>query len=98
VSAVRIQIETLGLPALAAVIGRQAEIELRGCTVADLVAEILDRFSPDARRFVLDADGGLERSIQIMVNDEGVLSRDELPRRVLADGDRVRFMLLVCGG
>ena len=97
-SAVRIRIETLGLPAMAAVIGRRAEIELRGRTVADLVTEIIGRFGPAARRFVLDADGGLERSIQIMVNDEGVLSRDELPRRFLADGDRVRFMLLVCGG
>jgi sulfur carrier protein ThiS len=33
-----------------------------------------------------------------MVNEEGFLSRDELSQRRLADGDRVRFMLLVCGG
>ena len=47
---------------------------------------------------LVDPDGGLERSIQIMVNEEGFLTRDELPFRRLAEGDRVRFMLLVCGG
>jgi hypothetical protein len=94
----RVGIETLGLPALAAVIGRKAEFDFDGRTMEDLVADLIGRFGPDARRVLLDADGGLERSIQVMVNEEGFLSRDELPQRVLAEGDRVRFMLLVCGG
>jgi molybdopterin converting factor small subunit len=94
----RIRIETLGLPTLAAAIGGRAEIELAGATVADLVGEIISRFTGEARLRLVDADGGLERSIQIMVNEEGFLGRDELSQRRLADGDRVRFMLLVCGG
>jgi hypothetical protein len=94
----RIRIETLGLPTLAEAIGRRAEVELAGSTVADLVDEIIGRFTPEARRVLVDPDGGLERSIQIMVNEEGFLSRDELSQRRLADGERVRFMLLVCGG
>jgi len=28
---------------------------------------------------------------------KGFISRDDLPGRLLKDGDRVRFMLLVCG-
>jgi molybdopterin converting factor small subunit len=94
----RIRIETLGLPTLAEEIGRRAEVELAGSTVADLVAEIIGRFGPEARRVLVDPDGGLERSIQVMLNEEGFLARDELPLRRLAEGDRVRFMLLVCGG
>ena len=94
----RIRIETLGLPTLAEAIGSRAEIELVGATVADLVGELIGRFPAEARLRLVDADGGLERSIQIMVNEEGFLRRDELSQRRLADGDRVRFMLLVCGG
>ncbi len=94
----RIRIETLGLPTLAEAIGRRTEIDLYGATVADLVDELIGRFPPEARRVLVDSDGGLERSIQIMVNEDGFLARDELSQRRLADGDRVRFMLLVCGG
>jgi sulfur carrier protein ThiS len=94
----RIGIEILGLPALAEAIGRRTEIEFSGATVADLVTEVIGGFGPKARRVLLDPDGGLERSIQVMLNAEGFLPRDEFPQRRLADGDRVRFMLLVCGG
>ncbi len=98
-SPVRVRIETLGLPALAEAIGRRGEVELtQGASAADLVSELIRGFAPDARRTLLDPDGGLERSIQVMLNEEGFLSRDQLRQRVLADGDRVRFMLLVCGG
>ena len=94
----RIRIETLGLPTLAEAIGGRTEIELAGATVADLVGELIGRFTAEARLRLVDADGGLERSIQIMLNEEGFLRRDEFAQRRLADGDRVRFMLLVCGG
>jgi molybdopterin converting factor small subunit len=94
----RIRIETLGLPTLAEAIGGRTEIELAGATVADLVGELIGRFTAETRLRLVDADGGLERSIQIMLNEEGFLRRDELAQRRLADGDRVRFMLLVCGG
>lgn len=95
----RIRVETLGLPALAEAIGRRTDVEVtQGATVAALVAELIRGFAPDARRILLDPDGGLERSIQVMLNEDGFLPRDRLSQRVLADGDRVRFMLLVCGG
>jgi len=34
----------------------------------------------------------------VMVNEEGFIARDEFRGKLLKDGDRVRFMLLVCGG
>jgi sulfur carrier protein ThiS len=37
-------------------------------------------------------------TIQVMLNDEGFVPRDELARQRLKDGDRVKIMLLVGGG
>lgn len=94
----KITVESLGLPTLAAVIGKKAELDVKGGTVADLVAQLVGRFGPKARRLLLDGEGRLDPTIQVMVNDEGFISREDLPRRELKDGDRIRFMLLVGGG
>jgi len=94
----KITVESLGLPTLSAVIGKKAEIALEAGTVADLVRHLTARFGPMARQVLLDDDGNLDLTIQVMLNEEGFISRDELPRRVLRDGDHVRFMLLVGGG
>lgn len=94
----KITVESLGLPTLAAVIGKKAELDVKGGTVADLVAQLAGRFGPKTRRLLLDGEGRLDPTIQVMVNDEGFISREDLPRRELKDGDRIRFMLLVGGG
>lgn len=95
---VKITIESLGLPTLSAVIGKKAELDLKGGTVADLVDQLVGRFGPKARELLLDAEGQLDLTIQVMLNDEGFLAREDLARRELKEGDRVRFMLLVGGG
>ena len=94
----KIQVESLGLPTLAAVIGKKADIELSGTTVADLVAQITKQHGPKVRKILLDKDGLLDLTIQVMVNDEGFLPRDEYSSRILKDGDAVKFLLLVGGG
>jgi sulfur carrier protein ThiS len=94
----KITIESLSLPTLSAVIGRKAEMDFNGRTMADLVSQLASRFGPKAREALLDSEGQLDMTIQVMVNEEGFLKRDELPRRELQDGDRIRFMLLVGGG
>jgi sulfur carrier protein ThiS len=94
----KITVESLGLPTLSAVIGRKAELEFNGATVADLIRQLVGRFGPKARAVLLDGDGQLDLTIQVMVNDEGFLVREDLPKRELRDGDRIRFMLLVGGG
>jgi sulfur carrier protein ThiS len=91
-------VESLGLPALSAVIGRKTEVVLESGTVADLVRHLSARFGPKARAVLLDGEGRLDLTIQIMLNEEGFISREELPKRQLKDGDRIRFMLLVGGG
>ncbi len=95
----KIDVETIGLPALSAVLGKSARIDLEGgASLGDLVDQITQRFGPEARQVLLDRDGKLDLTVQVMLNDEGFITRDDLPGRLLKDGDRVRFMLLVCGG
>ncbi len=94
----KIQIESLGLPTLAKLIGKTSQIELADGTVADVISHIVDRIGQPARKILLDQTGQLDLAIQVMVNNEGFLPRDEYLKRILKDGDSVKFMLLVGGG
>jgi sulfur carrier protein ThiS len=94
----KIQIESLGLPTLSKIIGKTYPMETSGGTVADLVSNLVNRVGPRAGKILLDQSGNLDLSIQIMINEEGFLPRDEYGRRQLRDGDRIKFMLLVGGG
>jgi sulfur carrier protein ThiS len=94
----KIIVESLGLPTLSALIGRKVEVELTAGTAADLVDRLVARFGPKARQVLLDADGCLDLTIQVMVNEEAFLPREELAKRELKDGDRVRLILLAGGG
>lgn len=93
-----ITVEALGLPTLSALIGRKVEIDLTAGTTADLVDHLIARFGPQARRMLLDAEGRLDLTIQVMVNEEEFLPHEQLAKRELKDGDRVRLMLLAGGG
>ena len=93
-----IQIRSLGLPTLSKLIGKTSQVEMTDATVAAIVSHIVSRYGQPARKILLDQKGELDLSIQVMINDEGFLHRDEYSRRVLEDGDTVKFMLLVGGG
>ena len=92
------QIESLGLPTLSKLIGKTSQVEMADGTVEDVISHIVDRIGQPARKILLDQTGNLDLAIQVMVNDEGFLSRNEYPHRILKDGDSVKFMLLVGGG
>ena len=94
----KIQIESLGLPTLSKLIGKKSQWELSGGTLSDLVADIVAQKSPQAGKILLDQEGRLDMAIQVMINDEGFLSRNVYSTRILKDGDLVKFMLLVGGG
>jgi len=94
----KIQIESLGLPTLSKLIGKKSQLEITDGTLSDLVAYIVDRKGPQAGKILLDQEGQLDMAIQVMVNNEGFLPRDEYSKRILKDGDLVKFMLLVGGG
>ncbi len=94
----KIQIESIGLPTLSKLIGKTSQVEMKDGTLADMVSHIVDRIGQPARKILLDETGQLDLSIQVMVNDEGFLPRNEYSQRDLKDGDKVKFMLLVGGG
>jgi sulfur carrier protein ThiS len=94
----KIQIESIGLPTLSKLIGKTSQVEMKDGTLSDIVSHIVDRIGRPARKILLDETGQLDLSIQVMVNDEGFLPRNEYSQRDLKDGDKVKFMLLVGGG
>ena len=94
----KIQVESLGLPTLSKLIGKKSQVEMPKGAVADLISQIVDRNGRPARKILLDQTGQLDLAIQVMVNDEGFLPRDQYSQRILKDGDSVKFMLLVGGG
>jgi sulfur carrier protein ThiS len=94
----KIQVESLGLPSLSKLIGKKTELKMTGGSVADLIAQIIRRFGPQARKVLLDKNGELDMTIQVMINDQGFVPRNELSQRPLKDGDTVKIMLLVGGG
>lgn len=96
----KIQIESLGLPTLSAVIGKKAEVELNGGTVTvnDLIEYLVKKHGHKVRQMLLDKGGKLDLSIQVMINEDGFLAREQFDQRSLKQGDTVRFLLLVGGG
>jgi hypothetical protein len=79
----KIQIESLGLPTLSKLIGKTSQLEMAEGTVADLIARIVDRHGGQARKILLDKTGQLDLAIQVMVNDESFLPRNEYSQRPL---------------
>jgi sulfur carrier protein ThiS len=94
----KIQVESLGLPTLSKIIGKKTELEMADGTVADLITNIVNRIGRQANKILLDSTGELDLTIQVMINDEGFVPRNELSQRLLKDGDSVKLMLLVGGG
>ena len=94
----KVQVESLGLPTLSKLIGKKTEFVMADGTVADLVTHIVKKHGQKARKILLDEKGGLDMTIQVMINEEGFVPREEYSRRLLKEGDHLKFMLLVGGG
>ncbi|MGD2270345.1 MAG: MoaD/ThiS family protein [Desulfobacterales bacterium] len=96
----KITVESIGLPTMSKLIGKKTEFEIdaKTATVTDLVSFLVKNHGQKARQILLDAKGNLDMAIQVMINDETFLARKEYSRRMLKDGDTVRFLLLVGGG
>ena len=94
----KVQVESLGLPTLSKLIGKKTEFAIAEGTVADLVRHIVKQHGHKARKILLDEKGELDMTIQVMINEEGFIPREEYSRRSLKEGDQLKFMLLVGGG
>ena len=69
-----------------------------GGTVSDLISFLSKRYGTKVNKVLLDPEGKLDITIQVMVNDAGFLHRESLSEKKLKDGDTVRFLLLAGGG
>ena len=94
----KIALELLGLPTLSAIIGKKIEVEMPGKTVSDLISFLIKRHGPKVSQVLLDPEGNLDNTIQVMVNEAGFLHRKSLSEKTLKEGDTVRFLLLAGGG
>ncbi len=100
----KIHVEFLSLPMASEIIGKTKEISIpstlkaEAVTINELVKQLVDQFGHGVATALLDEGHHLDPVIQVMVNDEGFLAREDYAQRGLQDGDRVRFMLLVGGG
>ena len=94
----KVQVESLGLPTLSKLIGRKIEMEIEDGTVAGLITHIVNQCGQPARKILLDQSGELDMTIQVMINDEGFVPREEYSQRPLKEGDEVKIMMLVGGG
>ena len=94
----KINIECLGLPTLAGLIGKNAVVDFNGGTVLDLIGQIVNQHGSKARAMLLDQNGVLDYTIQVMINAEGFVGRKAYATRALKDGDTVRFLLIAGGG
>ncbi len=93
----KIHLEILGMPDLAKILGKTREIELPRGTVGGLIEFLVKEYSPKVERLLLDVNGQLDVTIQIILNDQ-FLPRDSISRQELKDGDHLKLMLLVGGG
>ena len=82
------------LPALPEAIGRkELEVQFAGETVNDLVT----RYGRAAKQALYDEAGKLDPVVQVLLNGQEWITRDQLDR-TLQDGDNVILMMMMAGG
>jgi MoaD family protein len=86
------------LPTLPEVMGRkELEIEFAGETVNDLIDHLVARYGRKARQALYDKTGELDPVVQVLLNGEEWITRDQLDT-ALQDGDDVMLMMMMAGG
>lgn len=92
------RVEFLGLPTLSAALGKKIDLDWGGGSVSDLIGELVAQYGQPVKKGLLHDTGALDHSIQVIVNDEGFMNRDQMPHRELSAGDKVMFLLVLGGG
>jgi len=75
----------------------EAKLGLDGACVADVLNALGETYGPALQAVLFDADHGLARSVQLLVNGKH-LSWDTVMSQPLADGDVLYIMPVVAGG
>ena len=63
----KIIVESIGLPALSAVLGKKTQIDLEGASLGDLVDQITRQFGPEARQVLKWQELGLKQLKSVRV-------------------------------
>lgn len=77
--------------------GGESSVDADGATLADVLADLCDRFPPMADQIRPTDSGDLPRFVNVYVNDEDVRYLDSLATKV-GDGDVVSILPAVAGG
>ncbi len=86
------------LPVLPEAIGRrELEVEFVGETVNDLIEHLVARYGRKAKRALYDETGKLDQVVQVLINGEKWVTRDQLDT-LLQDGDSVMLAVMMAGG
>ncbi|MCP4536663.1 MAG: MoaD/ThiS family protein [Chloroflexi bacterium] len=86
------------LPVLPEAIGRrELEVEFAGETVNDLIEHLVVRYGRKAKQALYDVTGKLDPVVQILLNGEKWVTRDQLDT-LLQDGDNVMLAVMMAGG
>jgi molybdopterin converting factor small subunit len=86
------------LPTLPEAIGgNELEVEFTGSTVNDLIVSIIERYGQKAGQALYDEQGQFDPLIQVLLNGERWVTRDQLDT-ALQDGDDLIFMMMMAGG
>ncbi len=94
----KINVEFIGLPVLTKIIGNKSiSVDFDGQTITQLISYITSLYDLEFREFLLDENGELDVSFQVLLNGEEWISHKKMNKN-LNDGDRVIIMMLVAGG
>lgn len=94
----RVNLKILGLPTLTKAIGqKELDLNFEGQTINDLIGYVVQRYGRKAEEALLDEEGQLDVTIQVLLNGREWITHDRLDT-ALQDGDSVALMLMVAGG
>lgn len=94
----KVKLDVSGIPMLREAVGKKRfEMEFDGCSVRDLINEIIKRYGQKARDALLDSDGNLDLLVQVLVNGSRWVGHEHLDT-TLSEGDTISLMIFLAGG
>ena len=94
----KVQIEFLGLPTVAKIVGVAQKIEFGGGTIGDLIAHLIKRYGAGVEQVLVDNEKKLNPYILVVINEELIAGRDDREHHQLSEGDNITFTIMAEGG
>ena len=94
----KVTVEFLSLPLITQPLGKKKiDFELHGSTLSDLARGLGSKIKR-VKDILLASDGTIDNDIQVYINGDVQVQREEIESKELSEGDTITFMLLVAGG